>query len=79
MNHVTPQRVKVDKRVDKDNVIEVSTDEYLVDVEALPGLVARGVMPYRFLEMRADFSTRFKGVEDPAGVRRVLRGEGYYG
>ena len=78
MNCVTPQRVKVEKLVDG-VIVAIHTDRFLVDVEALPGLVARGVMPYRFLEMRADFATRFAGVEDPAGVRRVLRGEGYYG
>ena len=77
MNCVTPQRMKVDKKVD--GVIrEIGTDEYMVDVEGLPGLVGRGVMPYRFLEQRLDFSTRFADCTGPSDVRRVLSGEGYY-
>lgn len=51
---------------------------YRVDVPALPGLVARGVMPFRFLVMRADFKTRFAGCADADAVRAVLSAEGYY-
>ncbi len=55
-----------------------SPPRYRVDVPALPGLVARGVMPFRFLALREDFSTRFKGCENPDDVRKVLSSEGFY-
>ncbi len=51
---------------------------YRVDEPAIPGLVATGVMPFRFLRMRADFGTRFKGCEDAVAARKVLAAEGYY-
>jgi len=51
---------------------------YKVDVEALPGLVARGVMPFRFMLQREDFKSRFKGCETSDDVRAVLSKEGFY-
>lgn len=51
---------------------------YRVDGEDLPGLVARGVMPFRFLRLRSDFGTRFAGCSCPGDVRRVLASEGFY-
>ena len=52
---------------------------YRVDGEEIPGLVARGVMPFRFLRMREDAGSRFKGCENADDVRKVLSSEGYYG
>ena len=52
--------------------------QYRVDEEGIPELVARGVMPFRFLRMRKDFGTRFKGCEAPLDVLAVLVGEGHF-
>lgn len=51
---------------------------YMVDVPALPGLVARAVMPFKYLTMREDFATRFKDCKGPDDVRKVLSKEGFY-
>lgn len=76
MNNVTPCRVrKFDEKAGR----AIETGEYKVDVEALPGLVARGVVPYRFMLDRVDFSARFAGCGDAIGVRAILASEGYYG
>jgi hypothetical protein len=74
MNHITPYR---DRVLHEDGRIEFG--DYRVDGDEIPDLVARGVMPLRFLLMRKDAKTRFKGCESAADVRGVLRDEGFYG
>ncbi len=73
VNQVVPMR----KRVEVKGAL-IQTDEFEVDVAALPELVARGVVPFRYLRLRSDFKTRFKGCEDARGVNRALAAEGYY-
>lgn len=76
-NCVTPYR---EREFRKDGTFKKFTDppRYRVDGDEIPGLVARGVMPFRFLRMRSDFATRFAGCEVADDVRRVLSAEGYY-
>ena len=77
INCVVPSQQRI---FDKDGkfVSFYSPPRYRVDTEALPDLVARGVMPFRFLTMREDFEARFKGCETPEDVRGVLAAEGFY-
>jgi len=49
-----------------------------VDADGVPGLVARGVMPFRFLPYRADFQERFLGCSEAQHVNDVLLVEGFY-
>ena len=77
-NYVKPQRVKVERKVDG-ILREISTDDFKVDVEGLPGLVARGVMPFRYLKELKDFKARFADCVCALDVNRVLASEGFYG
>ena len=72
-NHVAPCRERLVDRNDKPYL-----GEYLVDADGIPGLVARGVVPFRYLKLRQDFPTRFADCADVHDVRRVLAAEGYY-
>jgi len=75
-NNVTPSRYRV---LDKKTDAFLRFGDYMVDGEEIPGLVARGVLGFRFMLDRADFGPRFVGCNEPADVRRVLAYEGYYG
>ncbi len=68
-NQVEPYR---DREVSEDGKIEWGP--YRVDGPDIPLLVARGVMPFRFMRERSDFETRFAGCETPADVGRVILG-----
>jgi hypothetical protein len=78
MNCVQPQRERKEVRITKDETVLEITDHLMVDEPGLPGLVARGVMPFRYLRLRADFKKRFAGCEVPFDVNMVLRTEGYW-
>ncbi len=75
-NNAAPSRYRI---LDKKTDAFIGFGDYMVDIDELLGLVARGVLDFRFMEQRADFAKRFKACEDPADVRRVLASEGYYG
>ena len=51
---------------------------FRVEQEAIVRLVARGVVPFSYLELRSDFATRFAGCTEAEHVIDVLRSEGFY-
>ena len=76
-NCVVPTQVRIVDAQDNFRGFH-SPPRYQVDIPGLPGQVACGVLPFRFMRLRADFSSRFSGCEDAAGVRKVLVAEGFY-
>jgi len=74
LNHVVPAPIRITNAKG-----EVSRGGPYVDAEGIPELCARGVMPMRFLVMRADYDARFAGCESAQDVNRVLVEEGIYG
>lgn len=77
INCVVPVR---DRKFDSDGRVLglLEPPVYRVEAEGLPLLVARGVMPFRFLELRKDFKSRFKGCVNSADVLEVLKAEGVF-
>ena len=74
-NNVAPSRFRIlEKKTDK----FLGFGNYMVDSEAIPGLVARGVLRFKFMLDRADFESRFGLCKDACGVRMILAGEGFY-
>ena len=77
VNCVVPSRERV---VDEAGVCVglVEPGVYRVEGPEVPRLVARGVLPFPYLEGRSDFATRFLGCQDADDVRDVLLVEGAY-
>ncbi len=74
INNIVPSRKR---SLDKNGGI-VFSEEYEVDGEAIPELVARGVLDFQYLQMRSDFGVRFGDCECAQDVIAVLSAEGYW-